>query len=40
MSDKEEKTKEEFPYWYSLDEQAMWDEYLAWCREQENSAHE
>lgn len=28
----------------SLDQQAlydqMWDEYIAWCKKQENSAHE
>ena len=23
-----------------LDEEEMWDKYLLWCREQENSSHE
>lgn len=26
--------------WTELQEQQGWDDFLAWCREQENSPHE
>ena len=28
------------PGWREIQEQQAWDDYLAWCRKQENSAHE
>ena len=28
------------PGWREIQEQAAWDDYIAWCRAQENSAHE
>ena len=37
---KEKEVKEELPYWDIVYEQQMWDDYLAWCKEQENSTHE
>ena len=26
--------------WREIQEQQAWDDFLAWCREQENSPHE
>jgi hypothetical protein len=28
------------PVWREIQEQQGWDDFLAWCREQENSPHE
>ena len=28
------------PGWREIQEQQGWDDFLAWCREQENSPHE
>ena len=28
------------PVWDSIREQQGWEDFLAWCREQENSPHE
>ena len=33
--EKIKSSMEEHEYW-----ERMWDEYVAWCREQENGAHE
>lgn len=30
----------EGPSWREIQEQQGWDDFLAWCREQENSPHE
>jgi hypothetical protein len=36
MSDKIDRG----PGWREIQEQQGWDDFLAWCREQENSPHE
>ena len=28
------------PEWRAIQEQQGWDDFLAWCREQENTPHE
>jgi hypothetical protein len=28
------------PEWRQIQENQAWDDFLAWCREQENSPHE
>ena len=28
------------PTWREIQEEQAWDDYLAWCRRQENSPHE
>ena len=33
-------TDNEGPGWREIQEQQGWDNFLAWCREQENTPHE
>ena len=36
---RQENKGEQIPQWTPSEEE-MWEEYLAWCLEQENGAHE